>query len=194
MCWVLYKCNFVFVCIDKSKKWNQNGFRIKATFIEKPDELMELNCLVPKKRWADVVDNYNRCWERQRREQTVSISRGDGKRKKSANEKTREMPLYNGLSAHAKVWLLAKHCFATSSIFYQHITGSEPISLSFTDLSHLSHSLTLSLTDSLTHWLTHTLATGCIILSLTVSVLSDFLSVFSLTIAVLILCVQQLVF
>lgn len=28
---------------------------------------------------------------------------------------------YNGLSANAKGWLLAKHHFATSSIFYQHV-------------------------------------------------------------------------
>lgn len=50
-------------------------------------------------------------------------------REKTANEKERKMP-YNGLSANAKGWLLAKHHFATSSIFHQHVKGSAPASLS----------------------------------------------------------------
>lgn len=53
----------------------------------------------------------------------------EGEKVKTANEKERKM-LYNGLSANAKGWLLAKHHFATSSIFHQHVKGSAPTSLS----------------------------------------------------------------
>ena len=116
--------------------------------------------------------------------------------------------IYNGLSAHAKVWLLAKHCCATSSIFYQHITGSEPIpllhrSLPSLSLSHsfLTHSvtpysltrslLTHSLGHSLTHSLTNSHAISCIILSLTRSVLSDFLLFCGLPVTVSVLRVER---
>lgn len=42
----------------------------------------------------------------------------------------REKMLHNGLSANAKGWLLAKHHFATSSIFHQRVKVSALASLS----------------------------------------------------------------
>lgn len=52
-----------------------------------------------------------------------------GRKERTANEKQRKM-LDNSLSANAKEWLLAKHHFATSSIFYQHVNAQhQPPSL-----------------------------------------------------------------
>ena len=52
----------------------------------------------------------------------------EGEKEETANENKRKLP-YNGLSANAKGWLLAKYHFATSSIFQQHVKGSAPSSL-----------------------------------------------------------------
>lgn len=58
---------------------------------------------------------------------------------------------YNGLSANAKGWLLAKHHFATSSIFQQHVKGSAPASRSSSLPLSLPHSQLLPSSHSLSH-------------------------------------------